>query len=63
MKCFTCGTRMENYDDIRNDFVKVDFRRCPKCGSKAEIQYYDDECTFLSEVKWRRWYSVTYKHG
>jgi DNA-directed RNA polymerase subunit RPC12/RpoP len=54
MKCFTCGTRMENYDDIRNDFVKVDFRRCPKCGSKAEIQYYDDECTFLSEVKWRR---------
>lgn len=24
---------MENYDDIRNDFVKIDFLRCPKCDS------------------------------
>ena len=52
MKCLTCGENMECYDDINDDCRRIDFVKCPKCGSKAIITYSSDG--YKSSVHWSR---------
>lgn len=52
MKCFKCNTEMKCYDDINYETVRMDFEKCPKCNSKAEIIYNISTHT-ISKVIWR----------
>lgn len=51
MKCFTCKTEMVCYDYVNHIEARIDLVECPKCGSKADIVYDDDE---VSQIQWRR---------
>jgi len=33
MKCFTCHTEMICYDDVNEESVRIDYVKCPKCGT------------------------------
>lgn len=53
MKCHTCKTRMVCYDDVNDVDVRIDWLRCPKCGSHAEIKYGNNG-EYIKKVSWRR---------
>ena len=53
MKCFTCKTEMACFDDVNDIDVRIDFVKCPKCGSVADT-YYGNNGEFIEEVLWRR---------
>ena len=37
MNCITCGTEMEIYSDQKYLYTKLEWLKCPKCDSQAEI--------------------------
>lgn len=52
-KCLKCGTEMVCYDDIVYQTCRIDWLKCPECGSKAEIEY--NPCTNeMIGFKWER---------
>lgn len=53
MKCLTCKTEMECYDDVNDEHARIDWEKCPKCGSKAEI-VYGDNGEYILEANWKR---------
>jgi Zn finger protein HypA/HybF involved in hydrogenase expression len=53
MKCLTCKTEMKCYDDVNEISTRIDWVKCPKCGSIAEI-IYGNNGEYISEVNWKR---------
>jgi Zn finger protein HypA/HybF involved in hydrogenase expression len=53
MKCFTCHTEMECYNDVNNISTRIDFVKCPKCGSEANI-IYGNNGEYIKKVEWFR---------
>jgi len=53
MKCVTCKTQMECVDDVNNIGMRIDWEKCPKCGSKAEIEYGNNG-EYVKQVIWTR---------
>jgi Zn finger protein HypA/HybF involved in hydrogenase expression len=53
MKCLTCQTRMECYDDVNEVSARIDFVKCPKCGSLANI-IYGHNGEYIYKVEWFR---------
>lgn len=53
MKCFTCRTKMVNFDDVVTDQVRIDWSRCPKCGSVSEM-HLDPKDNYITELIWKR---------
>lgn len=49
MECLTCKTQMECVDDVNEISTRIDWLECPKCGSKAEIQF-GDRGKFIEKV-------------
>jgi hypothetical protein len=44
---------MKCTDDVNQETVRIDWLECPKCGSKAEIRYYNHgEC--IEKAIWIR---------
>lgn len=54
MECLTCKTKMECYDDINYYSMRIDWLKCPKCDSKAEI-HYDRNSEYIEKVTWKRY--------
>lgn len=53
MKCFTCKSTMECVDDINVETCRIDWFKCPKCNSRAEVNYGGGG-EYIKEVKWIR---------
>ncbi len=53
MKCITCATTMKCVNDVNDISIRIDWVECPKCKSKAEIQYGNNG-EFMSKVIWER---------
>jgi Zn finger protein HypA/HybF involved in hydrogenase expression len=53
MKCHTCATIMKCYDDVNEVHARIDWVKCPKCGSKATITY-GNYGEYIEKVEWRR---------
>ena len=53
MKCYACGENMKNVDDINDMAIRMDFKKCPKCGSAAQIVYNVQE-GYIIKVIWDR---------
>ena len=53
MKCHTCSTKMQCYDDVNDISTRLDFVKCPLCGSEATIQYGNNG-EYIIRVEWRR---------
>lgn len=53
MKCHTCKTVMECYDDVNDVGVRIDWVKCPKCSSTAEIRYGNNG-EYIEKVVWER---------
>ncbi|MCX8129796.1 MAG: hypothetical protein N3I35_06820 [Clostridia bacterium] len=53
MKCFTCKTEMNCYDDVNEISKRIDFVECPKCHSKADI-IYCNHGEYIESVNWKR---------
>jgi len=53
MKCITCKSEMICYDDVNDISIRIDWVKCPKCNSKAEIQY-ENNGEYVEKVVWER---------
>lgn len=53
MECITCKTKMKCVDDVNDISIRIDWEECPKCGSKAEIQYGENG-KYITKVIWQR---------
>jgi len=53
MKCITCKTIMICIDDVNDISTRIDFVKCPKCGSKADI-IYGNNGEYINQVNWWR---------
>lgn len=53
MECYTCKTKMECVDDINTEFLRIDWFKCPKCKSKAEV-IYGNHGEYIKRVIWER---------
>lgn len=53
MECLTCKIRMVCVDDVNDTSIRLDFMECPKCNSKATIEYGDNG-KYIEVVTWRR---------
>jgi len=53
MECLTCHTQMKCVDDVNDISIRIDWVKCPKCGSAAEIQYGDNG-KYILKVTWAR---------
>ena len=53
MKCHTCKTEMICYNDVNEISTRIDFEKCPKCNSKADI-IYGNNGEYILEVLWKR---------
>jgi hypothetical protein len=40
-------------DDVNDISARIDWVKCPKCGSKAEIEY-GNHGEFINKVIWKR---------
>lgn len=52
MECMACGKTMVCYDDINDEIYRIDWLKCPKCGSWAEITY--NKKGFKETVTWKQ---------
>lgn len=52
MKCHTCKTEMKCYDDVNDMSVRIDWLKCPKCNSWAEVTYGNNG-EYIEKVIWR----------
>ena len=39
MDCMTCGDEMICYDEVNDETLRIDWFRCVRCSSWAEIAY------------------------
>lgn len=39
MECLVCKTEMKCINDVNYTSTRIDWLKCPKCGSVAEIEY------------------------
>ena len=53
VKCLTCKTEMMCIDDVNDIGTRIDWVECPKCKSKAEIQYGNNG-EYILKVIWTR---------
>lgn len=53
MKCITCKSEMICKDDVNDVNTRIDWVECPKCGSKAEIEYGNNG-EYITRVIWTR---------
>lgn len=53
MECLTCSTKMQCYNDVNDISTRIDWVKCPKCGSEAEIRYGENG-KYITEVTWKR---------
>ena len=53
MKCFTCNTEMNDVDDIVNQNIRIDWKKCPRCGSVAEVQLHPKD-NYPIKIIWKR---------
>lgn len=53
MKCYTCETEMICTDDVNYIGNRIDFVKCPKCQSQADI-IYGDNGKYIKSVNWRK---------
>jgi len=53
MKCITCKTIMVCFDDVNEISTRIDFVKCPKCSSTADIMYGNNG-EYINQVNWRR---------
>jgi DNA-directed RNA polymerase subunit RPC12/RpoP len=53
MECVTCKTEMKCVDDVNDIGTRIDWLVCPKCGSKAEVNY-DIIKSWINKVIWQR---------
>lgn len=53
MECITCKTKMVCENDVVESHTRIDFLKCPKCGSEADVVMHPRE-NYIKEVNWRR---------
>lgn len=53
MECITCKTEMKCINDVNEMSARIDWLKCPKCGSKAEI-IYAYHGRYIAKVTWQR---------
>lgn len=53
MQCLNCQTIMICYDDVNDIYARIDWLKCPKCHSKAEI-IYDVHSNEIKNLTWER---------
>lgn len=53
MECYTCKEEMKCYDDICQETVRIDWYKCPRCNSVAQVRL-DPNKYFPIEVIWSR---------
>lgn len=53
MRCLRCGEIMIDYDDVVQDNLRIDWKRCPRCGSKAEVILHPHEY-YILQATWSR---------
>lgn len=53
MECHTCRTKMKCYDDVNDISTRIDWLKCPKCGSWAEVEYGENG-KYINKVTWKR---------
>ena len=51
MKCIKCKTNMTCYDDVCYTGARIDFKKCSKCNSEADIIYNSNN--EIVKVEWR----------
>ena len=52
MDCMTCGDEMICYDEVNDETLRIDWFRCVRCSSWAEIAY--NKKGHKEQVKWKR---------
>lgn len=57
MDCFTCHTEMKCYNDVNDEALRIDWYKCPKCGSRAEVEY-GDHGRYKTKVTWIRQFPI-----
>lgn len=53
MECITCKEKMVCYDDVNATHARIDWLNCPKCESKAEVNYSVTK-GYITKVTWTR---------
>lgn len=53
MKCFTCQSEMKNINDIVYESVRIDWYKCPKCNSIAQVELHP-KGNYIEKVIWER---------
>lgn len=53
MKCFTCKDEMKCIDDANDLGVRIDWYQCPRCNSKAEVNYGNGG-EYIDKIIWER---------
>ena len=56
MICHCCNEQMKCVDDVNEISTRIDWMRCPKCNSFAEIEY-DTSSHKIIQVVWKRDYN------
>lgn len=53
MECFTCKTKMDCFNDVNDISIRIDWVKCPKCNSEAQIDYGQNG-KYIEKVLWKR---------
>jgi DNA-directed RNA polymerase subunit RPC12/RpoP len=53
-ECMTCHERMVCVDDVVTQSLRLDFLECPKCKSRAEVEYNSYGTCYIKGFKWWR---------
>ena len=53
MKCITCKTEMKCFDDVNEISTRIDWLKCPKCKSTAEVTF-GGHGEYIAKVIWDR---------
>ena len=56
MICQCCREEMKCVDDVNDIGTRIDWMRCPKCDSFAEIIYDDQKRDQIDSITWKRNY-------
>jgi len=52
MKCIKCKTEMACYNDVNDISVRIDWLRCSKCSSEAEVVYSTNGDRRVIKLTW-----------
>ena len=53
MECYTCHEQMKCVDDVNEISIRIDWFECPKCKSKADVEYGQNG-KYITKVTWKR---------